>query len=320
MAELGDAIDLFCGAGGASWGITKSGLYRSVRSYDSWPLAVETHHLNGMHAHLADLSTYRFPKQRIDLLWGSPPCQPFSGAVFNPGEWDERDGFPHYLRALRIIRPRLAIIENVAGATYKRHREYLTRIIMSIEALGYVVEWKVVDCSDYGIAQARKRLIIIARLDGAPCWPTKQEKKVSVYERLGTNGKDNPRGTDVIFTKSPTMHGGFRGALLFNGRGRPLDLEQPSLTIYASGGNHVHWFDTKHIALDYFDVLKRHGRKMIRKGRVPGAKRLTVEQMARLQHFPKRFRFAGPPSSQITQIGNAIPPRMARLLVEANAA
>lgn len=313
------AWDLFCGAGGASWGISK--VYRKVKGFDFWDLAVETHRANGMPAQVADLSKFRISTKRrgtIDLLWGSPPCQPFSGAIFNEGVYDERDGFPHYLYALDRLRPRLAIIENVAGLTYKRHASYLAAIIRAIEDLGYTVSWRVVDTSDFRIPQRRLRLIIIARLDRKPRWPKKNDEKVSVGEALRTDGIDNPVGHRVVFTKNPTMTGGFKGALLFNGRGRPLDLDQPSLTIYAAGGNHVHWFDTLDVARPYFEELKRRGAGARRTGYVPGARRLTVKQMARLQGFPKGFVFLGKPSAQVRQIGNALPPRMARLIVKAN--
>lgn len=320
-SDLTDATawDWFCGAGGASWGISQ--VYEKVKGFDFWPLAVETHRANGMPAQVADLSTFRIGAKRrgtIDLLWGSPPCQPFSGAILNDGEWDERDGFPHYLYALDRLRPRLAVIENVAGLTYKRHAGYLTAIIRAIEDLGYLVSWRVLDCSDFRIPQRRKRLIIIARLDRKPRWPKKNDEIVSVGEALRTDGIDNPVGNRVVFTKNPTMSGGFKGALLFNGRGRPLDLNEPSLTIYAAGGNHVHWFDTLDVARPYFEELKRRGAGARRTGFVPGARRLTVDQMARLQGFPKGFTFLGPPSSQVKQIGNACPARLAKLVVRAN--
>lgn len=315
------AYDLFCGAGGASLGIVRAG-YR-VKGFDNWNVAIQTHIANGMPAKCVDLSKFRFSKSRrgkIDLLWGSPPCQPFSNSVHQWGRWDPRDGFPHYLRALRRLMPRVAILENVAGLASKRHAAYLAKIVVSIEKLGYVVEWKVLDLSDYRIPQARKRLIIIARLDGDPVWPKINHEKITVMDRLLTDGIDNPVGHRVVYAKNPTTTGGFAGALLFNGRGRPIDLHQPSRTIYASSGNHVHWFDTLHVAERYFAELKRDGIAAKREGFVRGARRLTVPQMARLQSFPKDFTFCGPTSLQVRQIGNAIPPRMAHLLVKHNAA
>lgn len=319
MIETELAYDLFCGAGGATLGITQTGLYHVI-GYDNWPLAVETHHLNGYAAKVRDLSK-KSPKtkRKPGLIWASPPCQPFSNAINQSGQWDERDGFPHYLRILEENMPRLTVLENVAGLTYKRHADYLATIIESIRALGYQVDWRLLDASDYRIPQVRRRLIIIGRLDGKPRWPKVSEEKVTVGQALKTNGKKNPPGCVVKYLKNPIFHGGFRGSLLYNGRGRPLDLDRPSFTISASSGNHIHWFDTKHTSEAYYEHLKAGGK--VRTGKtVKGSRRLTVEQMARLQGFPKDFEFAGPPSQQIKQIGNAVPPRLARLIVKKNAA
>ena len=311
------AIDLFCGAGGASLGIHQAGVHR-VMGYDNWPVAVETHKANGLPAKCVDLSE-RMPKikSEVDLVWASCPCQPFTSALITDGMWDERDGFPHYLRVLERYMPRLTIFENVAGLTYKRHANYLQTIIESVEKLGYEISYKVVNAADYKIPQSRRRFILIGRLDDTPRWPKRHPKKVvTVRDALGTDGKGQPRGTKVVYTKNPMLRGGERGGLLFNGRGRPLDPDRPSLTIYASGGNHVHWFDTKGEAHKYYVELVNGGPN--RTGIVKGAKRLTVEQMARLQGFPEDFVFCGPPSAQVKQIGNAVPPRLAYLLVKMN--
>lgn len=257
-------------------------------------------------------------KRRPDLIWGSPPCQPFSNAALQEGEWDSRDGFPHFIRIVRENMPRLAVFENVAGLTYRRHADYLARVIQELRDLGYVVDQRVLNAADYKIPQSRRRLIVIGRLDGKPRWPKISEHRKSVFQALRTDGSNNVPGTKVVYTKTPTTRGSFRGGLLFNGRGRPVDIHLPSLTIYASGGNHVHWFDTENIAIPYFEELKAG--KPARVGIVPGARRYTIEQMARLQGFPKDFVFCGPPSQQVKQIGNAAPPRMVRKIVKANRA
>lgn len=311
------AMDLFCGAGGATQGILDTGLYR-VQGYDNWEPCFYTHTLNEMPMILCDLNK-RLPstKSKVDLIWSSCPCQPFTNAVENDGRFDPRDGFPAYLRALKRHMPRLTIFENVAGLTYKRHSEYLATIVREIEELGYRVEMRVIDTADYGVPQHRRRLILIGRLDGKkPKFPKPVKRHVTVREAIG-DGKKNPKGVAVRYAKNPNPAEGYAGSLLFNGRGRPLDLDRPSKTIYASGGNHVHWFDTKGVARPYWEGLTKGEEP--RSGKVKGARRLTTEQMAAIQGFPKSFQFSGPPSIQVQQIGNAVPPAVATALVLANA-
>lgn len=313
------AIDLFCGAGGASLGIVNTGEYEVV-GYDNWSLAVETHNVNGIPAHVLDLSVER-PKRKdhrdLDLIWASPPCQPFSSALEQQGQFDPRDGFPWYLKTLKKFMPRLTVMENVPGLTYKRHAAYLAFIVKKIEALGYTVEYRILNCADYKVPQARRRLVLIGRLDGQPKFPKESKRKVSVFDALETDGSDNPPGVAVKYLRNPIFHQGYKGALLYCGRGRPLSLDEPSKTISASGGNHVHWFDTENVSYAYWEDLNRGGKPRYGDA-VSGARRLTVDQMALLQSFPADFKFLGKPSVQVRQIGNAVPPPLVRKVIKAN--
>lgn len=315
---MAKALLLFSGAGGSSEGVKRTNLYDSIIGYDNWPISVETHRANDMPAHVADLN-HRMPKVKgeVDLIWASCPCQPFTNAIENDGHFDSRDGVPAYLRVLKKYRPRLTVFENVAGLSYKRHSNYLALVVRRIEELGYTVEWRILNAADYRVPQVRLRLILVGRLDGKPRFPAPSpHPRISVLEAVG-DGSDNPPGTDVRYLKTPSFRQGFKGALLYNGRGRPLDLSLPSKTIYAAGGNHVHWFDTENQAYPYYEHLLAGGK--VRTGQsVKGARRLTPEQMAILQGFPESYIFCGPPSVVVKQIGNAVPPRMAYAIVKSN--
>jgi DNA (cytosine-5)-methyltransferase 1 len=86
----------------------------------------------------------------------------------------------------------------------------------------------------------------------------------------------------------------------------------------SSGGYKTHWVDTQNIAVEYHRYLMNGGTP--REGQVPGARRLSVEECALVQTFPKELTFAGSRSSQYTQVGDAVPPllaeQVARALVE----
>ena len=192
------AVDLFCGAGGASHGLHLAGY--DVHGYDHWQPAVDTHNANGLPATLLDLSVDD-PPGTCDLLWASPPCQPFSAAGNGDGEFDGRDGFPWLLRIIERMTPRppVVIVENVKGLTFAKHSDYFGGVLAGIRALGYVVDWCVLNCADLGVPQTRERCIIVARRDGGPItWPmpTHTEQAgmftapwVTMAEALGWGGE-----------------------------------------------------------------------------------------------------------------------------------
>lgn len=183
------AIDLYCGMGGASLGLKNAGY--SVTGYDSWKHAVDSHNTNGMPAAKIDINrnidwTKIVEDLKIDTLWASPPCQPFSQANGNAKSVkDNRDGFPATIVAISQILPRLVIIENVKGLVSKKNLPFFLGYVYDIERLGYSINWSVLNSSDYGIPQSRKRCFIVARCDGAePKFPEKQDEIITMAKAL----------------------------------------------------------------------------------------------------------------------------------------
>lgn len=167
-----NATVLFAGAGGSSVGLHDAGY--DVVGYEYWPRAVDTHNANGMACELHDLSDPALDDRiaPCDLLWASPPCQPFSAAGDGEGEFDDRDGFPWTLRIIGRLLPSVVIVENVKGLTFDKHAEYFGTVLRSLGDLGYEWRWKVLNAADYGVPQTRERCFIAARRDGGPIvWP-----------------------------------------------------------------------------------------------------------------------------------------------------
>ena len=131
---------------------------------------------------------------------------------------------------------------------------------------------------------------------------------VSLKKPLG-----EPPDCPVVYAKYPDLRLSPYAGQIYNGGGRPIDLSKPCHTILASaGGYKTHWVDTQEVAPKYHRHLKDDGIPW--EGTVPGARRLTLEESALIQTFPRSLLFAGRRSSQYTQVGDAVPPMLAEHL------
>jgi DNA (cytosine-5)-methyltransferase 1 len=120
-----------------------------------------------------------------------------------------------------------------------------------------------------------------------------------------------PNNSIVTYARKPDIRPSPYDGHLFNGGGRAIDLDAPAPTILASaGGNKTPFIDMAGIVPTYHRHLLAGGAP--RAGQVDGARRITVQEAATLQTFPRSARLAGPRSKQYTLVGNAVPPRLSR--------
>jgi DNA (cytosine-5)-methyltransferase 1 len=196
-ASGGLVVDLFAGGGGASAGI-EAALGRPIDialNHDPVALAVhKRNHPDTLHleASIWEVKPEDVTKGRpVDLLWASPDCTHFSKAKGDvPKRQDIRSLAWAVVRWAKAVKPAVIMVENVTefqswgplgddgrprkdalGQTFKRWRSTLRN-------LGYVVDARVLDASEYGTPTRRKRLFIVARRDGEPiCWPAKTHGK-----------------------------------------------------------------------------------------------------------------------------------------------
>src|SRR5207248_2321912 len=101
-----------------------------------------------------------FPDNAAVII-GGPPCQPFSANGNQNGKEDKRDGFPAFLSAVKNYSPRVALFENVRGMLFQ-NRHYFDKIVSRLKAMGYQVQWKLLNAAHYGVPQRRERLFVIA--------------------------------------------------------------------------------------------------------------------------------------------------------------
>lgn len=317
------ALDLFSGPGGLSLGMKAAGVDPIV-SIEKNKDAVATYaaHTGGAEHFCADIRKISFDRYRgrADIVFGGPPCQPFSTGGLRQGTADARNMFPEFIRVLNETQPAAFLAENVPGLATSHRVQYLAELIHAFERAGYHVSWQVVLAADYGVPQKRRRLIIVGMRTGEFWFPKPTHgPKVdrphvassTVVDKAKPFGE--PPDCPVIYAKYPDPRRSPYAGHVYNGGGRPLDLDGPCHTLLASaGGYKTHWVDTQDVAPDYTAHLLEGGEP--REGPVPGARRLTPEESALIQTFPPGMWFAGSRSSQYTQIGDAVPPLLGQAL------
>ncbi len=317
-----NTIDLFSGAGGLSLGLKAAGA-NLIACVEKRKDACDTHasHSPECIHYNNDIRSIDFTNfhGQIDLVAGGPPCQPFSLGGLRKADSDGRDMIPEFIRCLQEINPEAFIMENVPGLISKNTRPYFDSIIVRLAQLGFHLNWAVLHSADYGVPQKRRRLFILGSQNRTLRFPR-------ATHRAGTDCA-HPRSRDYVgneplgeapncpvkFARVPDLRRSPYAGHIYNGGGRPIDPEGPCHTILASsGGYKTHWIDTENIAPRYHTHLRNGGKPW--EGEVPGARRLSVEECARIQTFPEDLAFCGKRSSQYTQVGDAVPVRLAQVV------
>lgn len=347
-SPLGTFVSLYAGAGGLDIGFMLAG-FIPVWVSELDPTAMQTHELafeqiSQTHPHLASTShsTHvgdilaitedNLPTPGMaDLVIGGPPCQGFSVAgKMDPNDERSKHVF-HFLDIVERVNPRAFVMENVK-ALYQNARWETIRTALQAraETLGYSTLLTLTNAADFGVPQARERMFLIGiRRDcGTPeaPTPTTQSRRFSVREafeqlpRYNTPGNDSLCYAQITTAKSPVLRRSPYAGMLFNGAGRPLNLEAPSMTLPASmGGNKTPIIDQRVLENPaeepwverYHRELWSRGTEAVTSEVPPFLRRLTVEEAAAIQTFPIGMRWCGPRSTQFRQIGNAVPPRLA---------
>lgn len=319
------SLDLFAGAGGLTIGVHQAG-FETVAAveYDGYAAETFAHHTPTAEVHYADIQDVDLTifRGKVDVVIGGPPCQPFSSGGLRAAHQDERDMIPAYLRALDILRPAAFVMENVPGLAVGDRLKYLGNVIRAMRGLGYTVEWRVLSAVDYGVPQKRRRLFVVGmrdrpfRFPKPTHGPSTRLPYVIVNDVLPPHQVGEPNTAVVTYAKKPDLRPSPFDGLMFNGGGRPINRNEPAHTILASaGGNKTHFFDDLGVVPEYHRYLLEGGEPRV--GVVSGVRRLTTLESAILQTFPSETKFYGPRSVQYRQIGNAVPPTLARAIAQA---
>jgi DNA (cytosine-5)-methyltransferase 1 len=328
MTRGATALELFSGCGGMSTGLLDAGV-RVAAGFDHDRRAIDgysyNHAYRGSEGFVCDLSNVAGADllrmggvRRLDLLAGGPPCQPFSIVGKRQGMDDERARLVlDFLRLVRDLSPQAVLFENVANLATIHNGEILELIRRKLRRLGYQVYAGVCSAADYGVPQMRRRLLLLAArdvdyLELPPATHGTQQlfgpkllPHVTCSEALGDLPDAADFGHCAIYNHEPTQHSpdmrrrlrslrpGQREPGSFHDRLHP---DRPSYTLRAGSGN--------------FSPLRpihyRHDRV------------ITVRESARLQGFSDDFIWPDwiPRLQQYRQVGNAVPPPVARAAAE----
>lgn len=155
---------MFSGIGGIDLGLERAGMtVRWQSEIDPYCCKVLAKHWPTV-PNLGDVTTIDWSKvERVDLICGGYPCQPYSTAGRMAGSEDPEDRWPDFERALRSLRPRYALLENVPSHIGLG----FDGVLCDLAALGFDAEWSVVPSSAVGAPQRRPRLFVVAYAEGS---------------------------------------------------------------------------------------------------------------------------------------------------------
>lgn len=154
-------VSLFSGCGGSDTGLIAAG-FDVLMANDLLAYAAETYRAN-----LPETDYRECPIEQVkafpaaDLLVGCYPCQGYSQGGAREAGRGINYLFKEFGRALRVIRPKAFIVENVSGLTRADNQELFQHQLRNFRQAGYTVQWKLLNAADYGVAQERRRVIIV---------------------------------------------------------------------------------------------------------------------------------------------------------------
>lgn len=341
-------IDLFSGAGGMSLGAQWAGI-RLFLAVESDPFAANTFKVNH-----PDVEILCKPIESVDaidipdhlrplVVFGGPPCQGFSTSnqrtrsAKNPKNWLFRE----YMRIVRMVKPEWVVFENVTGMTITDSGNFLRAILAEFKDAGYTASHFILNAAEFGIPQRRSRLFVVASLHGKSVSAPKPTKILRTSVRDAISDLPvlrNGASMDELpyRTATSSVYASLLRKDLTKCSNHVVSMNAPTILErfkhVPQGGN---WEDIPaHLMQNYKDRSRCHTgiyhrlrydepsvvignfRKnmLIHPTQTRG---LSVREAARLQSFPDDFAFTGSIGFQQQQVGNAVPPLLAKVVFDA---
>lgn len=346
------SIDLFCGCGGFSYGFQKAG-FEMALGIDMWEDATVTYKHNIPSACIINedianvnaedvLKKISMHAEDIDVIIGGPPCQGFSVSGKRMIEDSRNALYKSFVSLVSEIKPKVFVMENVPGLIRLFGGKVKEEVLLDFSALGYRVKVKQLSSDDYGVPQRRKRVFFVG---------INNEKVSEDIEFEFPKAKWGEGLIPVISCKDAISDLDFVPDDVSLGEDIPYKLpaeseyqklmrkdscsiKNHSITIHREktkkiialvpdGGNYKdlpeNLQNTRKVNIAWtrmnskkpcFTIDTGHNHHFhYKENRVP-----TVRESARIQSFPDRFEFIGIKTSQLKQVGNAVPPLMAEAI------
>ena len=310
----------FSGAGGLDLGFKQAGfdiIFANEFDKDIWA----TYEHNHPETPLDKRSITLIDENEVpecDGIIGGPPCQSWSEGGARRGINDKRGQlFFDFIRILQAKKPSFFLAENVSGMLAERHSEALENIKYTFQEAGYDLHFKLLNATDYGIAQDRKRVIFIgfrSDLNIDYSFPQPHDETQALEDIIKdledsavpalNKSKPNP---EAQIANHEYMTGGFSS--MYMSRNRVRSWDEPSFTIQA-GGRHapIHPSSPKMIKIETDKFMFAPNSEY---------RRLSVRECARIQSFPDDFIFKyNDVNHGYKMIGNAVNVTFAKILAE----
>ena len=333
-------IDLFCGIGGFSYGFEMTNRFEVIVAADIWDTAIKTFKRNHVNKNidvlLQDITT--LPNEyweqysgKVDVIIAGPPCQGFSMSGTRDINDKRNSLFEEVIRIAEIVNPSYIIIENVVGLlsmTTPEGQDVKSLIVSEFDRIGYKASYKVLNAADYGVPQARKRVVFIASKKYALEFPVAKysvDNYVTVGDALGNVDPDG----DFYFEPKADFQRLMAGQKKIENHVRRTSnaLVTERMSYIPQGGNWrdipehlgtgggVHSNAYKRLDPTKPSVTIKHAAKAMilhpDRDRI-----LTVREVARLQSFADNFVIEGTGSDQHQQLANAVPPLLGKAIAE----
>lgn len=340
------AIDLFAGVGGLSLGFEMAGFdVMLANEYDPDIAAAYTANSPDTKMIVEDITQLPIEKtfapyvRKTTAIIGGPPCQGFSQKGKRRSINDPRNFlFRHYYEVVKFVLPQYFVIENVPNLLTTERGLFKAEIVELFNGIGYTVTTGVLCAADFGVPQNRRRSCIIGRLGSRPVeLPLPNGKHTTIWEAISDlnylesgEGKEVSayrlapqseyqsmlrEGSDTLYNHVATAHSKVtleRLALIPSNRGKEM-LPEEHLTKSIYSGT---WCRMKMDGIAR-TITTRYDTPSSGEFTHPLRDRaITTREAARIQSFPDTFHFFGSKSSQMKQVGNAVPPLLGKSIAQ----
>lgn len=340
------AVSLFTGAGGMDIGFENAGV-KIVFANELMAEAAATYNANHAKGVMVndDINNVMESLDQfkgVDLVFGGPPCQGFSVAGKMDPDDDRSKLIFTFLDVVERVKPRAFVMENVkALGKLEKWEPVRKKYLERVQKLGYTCSPFILNATEYGVSQKRERVFFIGiRDNGDPFFEyymsdllAQQKHEAPIVRDLlqtlgkaGTEKNPNTCTARITFATHPVMRKSPYAGMYFNGQGRPIDVDGYANTLPASmGGNKTPFVDEEYLygnaksdwVIDYHKGLMDGTIVPEFKDAPERLRRITIKEAARIQSFPDDYVFCGNKGMVYTQIGNAVPCKMAEAVAKA---